>query len=121
MTKVLGIPLFAYIDLFSFTLCVYFHSSRMDRNFSDMYQKDAAATCNTTTLGTLSGNDNVTSSDQLESDVLLSIKQEQMVGSCNVCFCQQLPVAFVCVYELWSVDIVKVSVHNEHCIYFLRK
>ncbi|XP_021930545.1 uncharacterized protein LOC110835002 isoform X3 [Zootermopsis nevadensis] len=50
----------------------------MDRNFSDMYQKDAAATCNTTTLGTLSGNDNVTSSDQLESDVLLSIKQEQM-------------------------------------------
>jgi hypothetical protein len=59
----------------------------MDPNFNEVYRKDAAAICSTTTLESHSGNDDVTSSEPLESDILVSIKQEEMVGSYNVCVC----------------------------------
>jgi hypothetical protein len=55
----------------------------MDPNFTDMYQEDAAATCSTATLESLHGNDDVTDGEQLESDILLSVKQENLVGSCT--------------------------------------
>jgi hypothetical protein len=73
----------------------------MDPNFSDMYHEDAVAACNTTTLESLSGNDDVTSSEQLESDILLSIKQEEMVGPYNVCV--YFPSATACgIYMTYS-------------------
>jgi hypothetical protein len=62
----------------------------MDPNLNDMYQEDAVACSNATLLE----NGNVTVTEQLEPDILLSIKKEDLVCPCNlhVSFCTPLQI-----------------------------
>jgi hypothetical protein len=62
----------------------------MDSNFNDMYQADTVATCDTATLKSLEQNDDVTNTEQLESDILLSIKKEDFVSQSVYFFCNYL-------------------------------
>ena len=52
----------------------------MDPNLNDVYQEDAVACSNATLLE----NGNVTATEQLEPDILLSIKKEDLVCPYNV-------------------------------------
>jgi hypothetical protein len=76
----------------------------MDHTLNDVYQEDAVACTNVTLLE----NGNVTGTEQLEPDILLSIKKEDLVCPYNlhISFCsrlQILPVYFLlCVHHLAS-------------------
>jgi hypothetical protein len=76
----------------------------MDRNLNNVYQEDAIAGSNATLLE----NGNVTATEQLEPDILLSIKKEDLVCpyNLNISFCsrlQMLSVYFLhCVHHLAS-------------------
>jgi hypothetical protein len=50
----------------------------MDSDFNDMYQADTVAICGTATLKSVGRND-VTDTEHLQSDILLSIKKEDLV------------------------------------------
>jgi hypothetical protein len=66
----------------------------MDSDFSDMYQADTVATCDTAALKSLGRNDDVTDTEQLESDILLSIKKENLVRQSVYVFCNFLYMLF---------------------------
>lgn len=51
----------------------------MDSDFNDMYQADTVATCDTAALKSLGRSDDVAHTEHLESDILLSIKKEDLV------------------------------------------
>jgi hypothetical protein len=83
VSKVLDFQLCNHIA----TVYVYFQPCRkMNSDFNDMYQADTVATCDTAVLKSLGRNDVVTATEQLESDILLSIKKEDLV---------RLPIDFV--------------------------
>jgi hypothetical protein len=54
----------------------------MDSDFSDMYQSDTVAICDTATLKGVGRNDDVTNT--VESDILLSIKKENLVKKISI-------------------------------------
>jgi hypothetical protein len=60
----------------------------MDPNLNDVYQEDAVACSNATLLE----NGNMTATEQLEPDILLSIKKEDLVCPYNlhISFCTLL-------------------------------
>jgi hypothetical protein len=62
----------------------------MDLNLNDVYQEDAVAASSAAILGTV----NVTTTEQLEPDILLSIKKEDLVCPYNLhmsfCSCLQM-------------------------------
>ncbi|PNF21113.1 hypothetical protein B7P43_G05070 [Cryptotermes secundus] len=79
----------------------------MDSNFNDMYQADTVATCDTAALKSLGCSDDVAHTEHLESDILLSIKKEDLlqeeeihfsdgtsVGDSNKKFFELTPVEF---------------------------
>jgi len=74
----------------------------MDPNLNDVYQEDAVACSSATLLE----NGNVTATEQLEPDILLSIKKEDLVCPYNIhiSFCNHLQI---------------LSVHFLHCIHYL--
>lgn len=74
----------------------------MDPNLNDVYQEDAVACSNASMLE----NGNVTATDQLEPDILLSIKKEDLVCPYNlhILFCTCLQI---------------LSVHFLHCVHNL--
>jgi hypothetical protein len=59
----------------------------MDSDFNDMYQADRIATCDAAALKSMGRNDDVTATEQLESDILLSIKKEVLVRQSEYMFC----------------------------------
>jgi hypothetical protein len=65
----------------------------MDPNLNDVYQEDAVACSNATLLE----NRSVTATEQLEPDILLSIKKEDLVCPCNlhISFCSRLQILSV--------------------------
>ena len=54
----------------------------MDPNLNGVYQEDAVASSSATALE----NGNVSTTEQLEPDILLSIKKEDLVCSYNILF-----------------------------------
>jgi len=62
----------------------------MDPNLNDVYQEDPVACSNAALLE----NGNMTATEQLEPDILLSIKKEDLVRPCNLhisfCSCLQI-------------------------------
>jgi hypothetical protein len=62
----------------------------MDSDFNDMYQADTVTICGTATLKSVGRNDDVTNTEHLESDILLSIKKEDLVRQSVYIFCNCL-------------------------------